>query len=90
VCLSPRFPLVGAFPAVFENTQSTSGNLFFLLKQYSIHAEHLVVATALQEILLLEEIQGLKRTWTDAILQKLEFEMNFRLKINVKQDRTNQ
>jgi hypothetical protein len=31
---------------------------------------------------------GLKRTRTDAILKKLEFKMNFKLKINLKRDRT--
>jgi hypothetical protein len=31
---------------------------------------------------------GLKRTLTDTILKKLEFKMNFKLKINLKPDRT--
>jgi hypothetical protein len=32
---------------------------------------------------------GIKRTRTDAILKKFEFKKNFKLKINVKRDRTN-
>jgi hypothetical protein len=31
---------------------------------------------------------GLKRTWTNAILKKFEYKINFKLKINVKRDRT--
>jgi hypothetical protein len=32
---------------------------------------------------------GLQRTRTDAILKKFDFKMNFKLKINIKWDRTN-
>jgi hypothetical protein len=40
-----------------RNMQSTSGNRFFWLRRYSIHAEHHVGVTARQEIILLKEIQ---------------------------------
>jgi hypothetical protein len=71
-----------------RNTQSTSGNHFFAPAVfYSRRAPR--GCSALREILLQEENPGLKCTRTDVILKKFEFKMNFKLKINVKQDRTN-
>jgi hypothetical protein len=61
--------------AGIRNTQSTSGNRFFLLRRYSNHAEHHV------GVLLCGNSPprgnpGLKCTWTDEILKKFEFKMN--------------
>jgi hypothetical protein len=62
----------------------------FLLRRYSIHAEYHV---GVQQRLCRKSFSlgksSAKAFPGDAIFEKFEFKMNFKLKINVKQDRTN-
>jgi hypothetical protein len=84
----PGEQTVGVFSGGIQNTQSISGNCFFTPAVfYSRRAPH--GCNCSEGNPPPRGNPGLQRIRTDTILKKFEFKMNFKLKINIKRDRTN-